>query len=251
MKLSAAIICACVVLTAGCARNEPASNVVATPPDIPTLQPIAVIDLSSHLLEPSGIFYNVKRNSLYIVSDGRPELFEFSLEGVLIGTTMTTGADLEGITMNAAFDTIYVVEETRQLVTSYRMDGSLIRSFPVNVATNTKNALEGIAMDAAGALFVMNEKAPRLVMEYRNGAEVRRMEMTTASDISDIYYEAAADRFWIVSDESKKVFTIDRSGAVISQWLLPFEKGEGITIAKDKMYIVNDGDAKMYIFQKP
>lgn len=240
-----------VLCCAGCARQSPPSDVVVPPPDIVTLAPIAVINLSAHFLEPSGIFYNRKHNSLFVVSDERGEIFELSLAGEFIKSTMTSGDDLEGISMNAACDTFYVVEETRQLVTSYRQDGSVIRSFPCNVATVPKNSLEGIAVDGKGNLFVLNEKSPRTVIEYCNGVEVSRIEITNASDISDICYDAQADCFWIVSDESKKVFTIDRAGRVLAEWLIPFDKCEGITLTSDKMYLVNDANANMYIFQKP
>ena len=239
------------LLCIGCTRQEPVNDVPLPPPGIVTLQPLSVIDLSADLLEPSGIFYNSRSNSLMVISDGRPEIFELSLSGAVLKKTMTAGSDFEGITMNKTCDTIYVVEETRQLVTSYLLDGTKISSFAVHVATNPKNALEGITMDRSGNLFVLNEKSPRLVIEYKQTTEVQRREITNASDISDICYDEQEDCFWIVSDESKKVFTMNGNGIVLSEWLIPFEKGEGITFVNDKMYIVNDADAKMYIFQKP
>ena len=253
MKYFCAMCAAAIVMTlAGCTRGEPVTDTVITPPSITTLQPVAVIDLSTVMLEPSGIFYNVKDNALMVVSDERPEIFELRLDGTLLKKIMTNGSDLEGITMNATCDTITVVQETRQLVTSYLLDGTEIKSFPVNVATNPKNALEGIAMDANGHLFVLNENTPRLLIEFdRSAKEIGRLTISSSLDLSDVWYDQQSDCFWIVSDESKKVYTINRSGVVLSQWLIPFVKGEGITIANGKMYIVNDADAKMYVFQKP
>ncbi len=245
------VIFLCCLWYAGCGRSGPDGDVVVPPPGITTLQPVSVIDLSVHLHEPSGIFYNAKHKTLMVVGDGRPEVFEFTLAGGLVNAVMTSGSDMEGITMNAACDTIYIVEETRQLVTSFRLDGTKISSFPVNVATNPSNALEGITMDARGNLFVMNEKTPRLVVEYRGTTEVSRIAVEYTSDVSDICYDASDDCFWIVSDESKKVVKIGRTGALLGEWLIPFVKGEGITFADGKMYIVNDADAKMYVFLKP
>jgi uncharacterized protein YjiK len=235
----------------GCGREEPMRNTTTNPPGVITLQPITVIDLSANIPEPSGIFFNAKNNSLMVVSDARPEIFEIDFSGNVLKTILTSGSDLEGITLNKTCDTIYVVEETRQLVTSYLTNGTKISSFPVNVATNPKNALEGITLDKNRNLFVLNEKTPRLIIEYNKTTEVSRKEITNATDISDICYDETSDCFWIVSDESQKVIKTARDGSVLSEWLIPFTKGEGITFVNDKMYIVNDADAKMYIFQKP
>lgn len=47
-----------------------------TIPRIKLLEPIAEIDLSSILSEPSGIVYNSVNNSLYVVSDTLAKIFE-------------------------------------------------------------------------------------------------------------------------------------------------------------------------------
>jgi uncharacterized protein YjiK len=90
-----------------------------------------------------------------------------------------------------------------------------------------------------------------MMLEYNGGTEIRRTVLNYTTDISDICYDEQLDCFWIVSDESKKIIKINKTGTLLAEWLITFEKGEGITFVQDKMYIVNDATAKMYIYNKP
>ncbi len=248
IKLFFSLILFAMISLPGCSRSDPAS--AETPDNIVTLKPLAVINLD--IPEPSGIAYCSKSNTLFIVSDGLPDIFETDLAGVVIKTIPTTSSDMEGIALSKNCDTIFVAEERNQLITSYSLNGNRLSSFPVNVATLPNNALEGVTVDnSTGHLFVINEKLPAMILEFNNLVELWRKEINYTSDISDIYYEESSDCFWIVSDESKKVLKLSRDGVLISQWLISFSKGEGITIVGDKMYIVCDADSKMYVFQKP
>lgn len=237
-------------LLQGCKRNEPDSG-LNNPPNIQTLSPIQIINLGPVIREPSGIIYNHVNNSLMVVSDDNPNIFEIDFNGNVIRTIPTTCEDLEGITITKNCDTIVVVEETRQLVTSLFSFGQKIGSFPVNVATMSNHSLEGITIDKFGDIFVLNEKSPTMVLQFRNNVEISRHTISSASDISDICYDATDDSFWIISDESMKIMKFSRSWEILNQWLITFDKGEGITFANNKMYIVRDSDAKMYVYNKP
>jgi uncharacterized protein YjiK len=220
-------------------------------PVIKLLEPIAEIDLSSILSEPSGIVYNSVNNSFYIVSDTLPQIFEIDIDGDLLGSIQVNANDLEGITLSINRDTIYVVEESDNLVTSFLLDGTKIKSFSVDVSTNSINGLEGIAIDANNNIYVLNEKLPRYLVKLQNEFEISRTEITAADDISDVCYDSVLDCLWIISDESEKILKVTKSGSVISEWHIPFSKGEGITLVDNKIYVVRDSNAKMYIFDKP
>lgn len=222
-----------------------------TIPEIKLLNPIAEIDLSSILSEPSGIAYNSVNNSLYIVSDTLPKIFEIDLEGNLLGSIQIIASDLEGITLSINRDTIYVVEESDNLVTSFLLDGTKINSFSVEVSTNSINGPEGIAIDLDNYIYVLNEKLPRYLVKLQNEVEISRTEITATDDLSDVCYDSVLDCLWIISDESEKILKVTKSGSVISEWYIPFLKGEGITLVDDKIYVVRDSNAKMYIFSKP
>jgi uncharacterized protein YjiK len=215
------------------------------------LNPIAEIDLSSFLSEPSGIVYNSISNSFYVVSDTISKIFEIDLEGNLLNAININADDLEGISLSKNSDTIYVVEESDHLITSFLTNGSRIGSISISVSTNSSNSLEGITIDDRYNIFVINEKVPRYLIKLENNLEVSRVEITAVKDLSDICYDPILDCMWIISDESEKIIKITNSGSVIAQWQIPFSKGEGITLVNDKIYVVRDTDAKMFIFNKP
>lgn len=251
IKISSAIlILTAITITFACKSNQ-SNAVINKIQKITTLQPVNVIDLSSILIEPSGIVYNENSHSLLIVSDARPYIYVFDFNGKILNQISVSGVDMEGIALSKNSDTIYVVEETAKLVSSFSYNGTKINSMVVDVSTNPGHILEGITVDNNGNIFVINEKFPAMLLEFSGSKELSRQEITFTSDLSDICYDKSLDCFWIVSDESKKIIKIDRDGSLLGEWLIPFEKGEGITLVQDKMYIVCDSDSKMYVFQKP
>ncbi len=244
-----AYLFSCLLLLAGCSRPDPVK--VRPDPDGKTLQPIAAVDLLPHIPEPSGLVWNPGHNTLMVVSDAKSDIFEIGLDGALIRTIPTTSSDLEGVAISRTGDTLYVAEERNQLVTLYSGAGVRLHSIPVRVATLDNNALEGVAVDRQNHLWVINEKNPRLLLQFFNGLEVSRLEISHVSDLSDICCDTMDDGLWIISDESRKIIKIDRRGALLGEWGLPFDKGEGIAFAGDKMYVVNDQDGKLYTFARP
>ncbi len=239
------IIIYAIICLSGCSSDS------QTISEVKLLEPIAEIDLSNILSEPSGIVYNFVNNSFYIVSDTLPKIFEIDLAGNLLRSIQVNANDLEGITLSINRDTIYVVEESDNLVTSFLLNGTKIKSFSVNVSTNSTNGLEGITVDANNYIYVLNEKLPRILVKLRNEIEIGRYEITNANDLSDVAYDSILDCLWIISDESEKIIKLTKSGSVISEWQIPFSKGEGITLVNDKIYVVRDSNAKMYVFNKP
>jgi len=235
-------------ILAGCSRDNP--ETIINPPINEKIFPINVYSLS--IPEPSGIVYNSKENTFMVVSDGRPEIYEIDFSGVVLRTIVTSGVDMEGITLSADCDTIYVVEEKKKIVTAFNINGSKLYSFNANVAVSDNNALEGITFNkSSNTLYVINEKDPRMILGYKDLIEVWRKSIDYASDISDIYYEDSINCFWLISDESSKIMKLNSVGDLIKEWEIPFTKGEGITIVDEKVYIVNDADGKLYVFQKP
>lgn len=215
-----------------------------------SLELIVVYDLG--ISEPSGIAYNSVSGLFMIVSDNKNDIFLVDSIGNTEGTISTSSSDMEGITLSKNCDTIYVVEETNQLVVSYLATGIRLTSFPVNVATNPSHALEGITRNNLnGHLIVLNEKLPCMLLEFNNSAEIWRKEINYMLDISDIFFDDQTNCFWIVSDESQKIMKLNINMDLISEWSIPVNQPEGITIVRDMIYIVSDAENKMYVFQKP
>lgn len=236
------------LLLIGCSRDNPES--IINPPNIQKIFPINSYSLT--ITEPSGIAFNSKNSTLMVVSDGNPDIYEIDFSGVLISKVVASGSDMEGIALSKNCDTIYVVEEKKKQVTAFDLSGNKLFSFSVDVATSDNSALEGITIDTkSNTLYVINEKDPRMILGYSNLTEIWRKSIDYASDISDIWYESSSSCFWLISDESAKIMKLSLNGDLISQWEIPFTKGEGITIVNDKLYVVNDFDGKLYVFQKP
>ena len=151
------------IINLSCSRNDPA--VASNAPTIQSLKPLAVYDLD--ISEPSGIAYNSKNNSLMVVSDGKPDIYEINFTGTILKTIPSTSSDMEGIALTKNCDTIFVVEETNKLVTSYLESGTRLNSFSFNVATDPKHAMEGIARNNInGHTFLLNEKLPCMILEF-------------------------------------------------------------------------------------
>jgi len=100
-------------------------------------------------------------------------------------------------------------------------------------------------------LFVINEKNPQMVLKFKNKQELWRRTINYSLDIADIYYEETVNCIWLISDESRRIMKLSSIGELLNEWEIPFTKGEGITIVNDKIYVVNDANGKMYVFQKP
>ena len=237
-----------ILLFLSCGRDNP--EVVSNNPTVNSLTPLAVYNLD--IPEPSGIAYNSKNNTFMVVSDAHQDIFLIDSVGAVKSTISTSSSDLEGITLSQNRDTIYVVEETKKLVTSYSTAGVLLNSFSVNVATNPAHALEGITRNNLnGHLIVLNEKLPCMLLVFNDSLEVSRKEINYSIDISDIFFEEEAKYYWIVSHESRKIMKLNSNFKLLSEWTVPIVQAEGIAIVHGRIYIVSDSESKMYVFQKP
>lgn len=239
-----AILVALWLMVASCDRS--------TPPTAPASKSLEL--LTSYALsvtEPSGLAYSPATESLYMISDNRAEIFKIDTTGKVLASIPVSAVDIEGVAVSANGDTLYIVEETAGRVSTMLADGKIRSSFLVTVRTDPKHALEGITVDHRGHLFVINEKTPAMLLEFIGQTEARRLTLDYTLDISDICYDAASDGFWIVSDESRQVIKISRSGALLGAWSSPVPQGEGIAVIGQRLYVVSDIEAKLYIFRKP
>jgi uncharacterized protein YjiK len=247
-KVTVSIILIISIIYLNCSKQDIDGKANGSPTQ--SLEPIVIYNLN--ISEPSGIAYNSVSGLFMIVSDNKSDIFLVDSTGNTKSTISTSSSDMEGITLSQNCDTIYVVEETNQLVVIYLATGIRLTSFPVNVATNPSHSLEGITRNNLnGNLIVLNEKLPCMLLEFSNYAEIWRKEINYTIDISDIFFERSSNNYWIVSHESQKILKLSSDFNLISEWLIPVIQAEGITIVQDKIYIVSDVESKMYVFQKP
>lgn len=208
-------------------------------------------EFNTEVPEPSGLAYNSKTNTLFTVSDGNSTIYEIDFTGKILSSLKIDNVDLEGIAFSDNCDTMYVVDEAYQLVAKYLRSGKKLSSFPVHVATKKDHSIEGITIDDQNHIVVVNEKAPCLLIRFNGKIELSRTEITSAKDCADITYDKTLNCFWLISDESKKVVKLSKSGLPLYQYSISFKKGEGIAVVGDKIFIINDDNGKLYVFQKP
>jgi len=231
----------------GCQKSSSNGQVLTT--NNPSLKLLS--EFKTQVPEPSGLAYNKKRNTLFTVSDGNSTVYEIGFTGEILNSFKIDNVDLEGVAFSANCDTMYVVDEAFQLVAKYLMNGRKLSSFPVHVATKKDHSIEGITIDDQNHIVVVNEKAPCLLIRFNGEIELSRIEINSVKDCADITYDKTLGCYWLLSDESKKVVKLSKSGLPLYQYLIPFKKGEGIAVVGDKIYIVNDDSGKLFVFEKP
>jgi uncharacterized protein YjiK len=246
MKLLMAI-CFFLVTILGC-QNKPSNKNVSSR----GITSLSLIDeFKTEIPEPSGLAYNSKTNTLYTVSDGNSTVYEIDFTGKILNSHKIDNVDLEGIAFSDNCDTMYVVDEAYNYVSQYLMDGKKLYTFSVNVATNPHHSVEGITVDDKNHLIVLNEKKPCLIMEFVNQKRLASKEINNTEDCSGICYDKALSCFWLISDESQKVIKLSNKLETLAEYSISFKKGEGIAVVGDKIFIVNDDNGKLYVFQKP
>ncbi len=205
--------------------------------------------------EPSGLAFNPSDNTLYTVSDGsNGSVSQISLTGSVIRTVNVNGNDMEGITMQTPFDTLFVVEEGLRQIVKYSLTGVKLGTINVNVTGPDNNGLEGIAINPTSKnYYVIKQKDPRLLIELNSsGTEIKRTEITFAPDLSDICFDSELNVLWLVSGEAQMLYKITTDGVLLTKWKLPVQKPEGIAVVQNNyLYITCDSTWKLYVFNKP
>ena len=213
--------------------------------------PVNIVELTIN--EPSGLDFNQNTGTLFTNNDGNTsDIYEISTEGVVLNTIEVQGTDFEGIAFNSTYDTIYVVEEANWKIVKYTLDGVKVGEIDVDHDPNPSSGLEGIAVDHQnGHIFVLHEKNnPELIELTSSGQEINRTTLNFSSDISGITIHPVWQTLFIVSDESKSLNEITKSGVHLRSWYIPLEQAEGVTFGEDEntIYMVSDRDNKLYEF---
>lgn len=214
------------------------------------LKPIKSFDLL--IKEPSGITFFDKH--LFIVSDNNGTIYKTTLKGELVKKIKTDFNDLEGIAINPKKPSFLIVSESKRQLIEVDFKGKLIKKSKIEGKQHdTKHGLEGICYHAEkGVVYAVNEKSPKkLLILSKKGKLKGSFKLDYTNDISGICIDKETGNLWIVSDESQKIVELTLKGKLVNSYYIPVTKPEGITIAKNKIYIVSDAKNKLYIFKKP
>jgi uncharacterized protein YjiK len=195
---------------------------------------------------------------------------------------------LEGLTLDPSGDFLLAVKEdsneileisiaaeritARHALSDMAGFGQIAQHFS---GGDANKGLEGMAFNQdTDTFFVLKEGDPGLLIEVSRdlgsilGARVLDRSLGFADDdvqgakidFSDVQYDTARSVFWIVSDKARRLFLYDWArNRVIQSATLGFGKGgkyreikkaEGVAVdpRSDRLYVVSDRTARLYVF---
>lgn len=206
------------------------------------------------LPEPSGLSISHDGKSLWTVSDDESLIFNITFNGEIIDSFLVDGTDLEGITIIDDSLLAIVLEKSNEIaILNY--NGKVITKRSLELKGEENSGLEGITFDKKNKVFyLVNEKAPGLLLKLNYQLEIiEKIELNFAKDYSAIFYDYNNNLLWVLSDESKTLYKTTITGKILTEYDVFIPKPEGVAIDfnSDRIYVVSDNTAKLYIFRLP
>ncbi len=245
------------------------------------------VDLEARVIEGlnddvSALTFDPDRNSLFTVTNQKPQLLELSLDGELLRRI-----DLHGFGDAEAVEYIspglYVItDERKQRLIKVRVDDATTelhadqaQQFSLSIGLNGNKGFEGLAYDSAGKrLFVAKERDPMRIYEI-HGFPQRDPQSPFAvhvvddqqrdaglfvRDLSSLQFDERSGHLLALSDESRLVLELNVEGKPISSLSLlggrnglkrSVPQGEGIAMDNQGvLYLVSEPNL-FYRFKKP
>ena len=245
------------------------------------------VDLEAKVIEGlnddvSALTFDPDRNSLFTVTNQKPQLLELSLDGELLRRI-----DLHGFGDAEAVEYIspglYVItDERKQRLIKVRVDDATTelhadqaQQFSLSIGLNGNKGFEGLAYDSAGQrLFVAKERDPMRIYEI-HGFPQRDPQSPFAvhvvddqqrdaglfvRDLSSLQFDERSGHLLALSDESRLVLELNVEGKPISSLSLlggrnglkrSVPQGEGIAMDNQGvLYLVSEPNL-FYRFKKP
>lgn len=201
------------------------------------------VDLEARVIEGlnddvSALTFDPDRNSLFTVTNQKPQLLELSLDGELLRRI-----DLHGFGDAEAVEYIspglYVItDERKQRLIKVRVDDATTelhadqaQQFSLSIGLNGNKGFEGLAYDSAGQrLFVAKERDPMRIYEI-HGFPQRDPQSPFAvhvvddqqrdaglfvRDLSSLQFDERSGHLLALSDESRLVLELNVEGKPIS-----------------------------------
>jgi len=215
--------------------------------------PELVAAISLNIPEPSGLTFQADENVLWTLSDNTGKIYKLETDGTLLQTFDVGGEDLEGIVFDETDGTLWVVEEGNRKLIHLSPNGDFLEEYQIPLAGPSNNGLEGICFDAAHRIHLLNEKNPGLMIDLDADLNItNQINLNFAADYSGICFDKESGNFWIVSDESRKIFVWnEETESVEKEFELSFPKAEGVAFDEKNniLYLVSDSENKLYVFR--
>jgi len=220
--------------------------------------PVAQLTLiESHPLtipEPSDVTIDDSGTRLWMVGNHPQMVYQLDLKGNLVKTLSYVGQDLEGVIFDRRDSTLWVAEENLHRVVHLDLNGNVLLAHDLGFTTEYNSGLEGICLNDSSRMFVLNEKHPGIFVGLDFSLNVAYMDtITFAKDFSGMTWNPQKKCFWIVSDQSQRLFLWNPPNTTIAEWDLPCPKPEGVAFdpVSNRVYVVSDSTNMMYVFQNP
>ena len=221
--------------------------------------------------EPSGIVFHPGRGTLFVVGD-EGDIGEMKTDGTGLRQAHLRDADFEGITVNPATGLLYVAIEGEEKILEVDPESFAVlrecgipRKFRgVELLAPGGQGLEGIAFipdpkrPEGGTFLVANQGFPdspkndpsvilEIVLPLKTGtgkeltATTLRAIYPGVPDIGDMYYEAARQRLYLVSDTTNTFWEMNLKGELLRGYAFPGNDQEGITVdLQGFVYVAQD-----------
>lgn len=209
-------------------------------------------EFSLNIPEPSGLSFQTSENILWAVSDHTGKIYKLKPNGTISQIIDIEGNDLEGIAFDETDNTLWVVEEENRKLIHLTTAGNLLEEIQLSVPGSSAHGLEGICLDDNHHIWVLNEKEPGILIELSSDFFIENeYELDFAIDYSGIYFDKSSRNFWIVSDESGKIFKWNPQNGKTQEFNLSVQKAEGVVFSdQDSLfYVVSDSEEKLYVFR--
>lgn len=189
---------------------------------------------------------------MWVVGGGSQRIYMLDENGIVEKKLIFKGTDLEGITFDERDSTLWVVDESKKVISHLDLDGSLLSQISLKYKTKHNKGPEGITIGKGHKLFVINEGEPSVLMQINYESVIEnRYQLNFASDYSDVTYNPSDNTYFIISDESKAFFIWSISEGVKDRFALPNKKNEGLAFnpVEKLFYIVNDKTSELYFYK--
>lgn len=203
--------------------------------------------------ETSDLSFGSSPDILYTVSDRTAKVYKITTKGKVLSELSYTGIDLEGVCY-VENQFLYVAEERLRTIIKLDLQGNQLEQKAIPVEENDENqGLEGISYATFNKHFyILNEKNPGLLIETdENLNMLKSYPLSFASDYSGICVDNINQQLLILSDETASVTKCTMQGELIESYRIPVSNPEGIAFNPEtnKLYIISDSEARLYLFQ--
>jgi uncharacterized protein YjiK len=217
--------------------------------------------VSLNIQDPSGLSLHSEEGFLWTVSDAAGGNITLITEsGQRVSTLSYPGDDMEGISYDAASNSLWIAEEGELELRRLSLQGDVLEIVSVDIGQDTpNNGPEGIAVNPVnGHLFVVNQKNPRVLLELNAAREIMAsypIDFAPPFDIKDLsglFYDDAQQELWFLSAGSQKIIVTNPTLEPLRRYGLDVEAPEGLAVdsSRDLVFIVSDTNDELYIYDR-